>query len=79
MRLFRIAKYFMYERRENYHSANDIIKKKEDVVNEDFSYKEYYNIDLRIKRVVTIMIDMVILTHIFACIWFWSARIDEFN
>ncbi|CAD8119378.1 unnamed protein product [Paramecium sonneborni] len=79
MRLFRIAKYFMYERRENYHTANDIIKKKEIIVNEDLFYREDYNIDLRIRRVVTIFLDMVILTHIFACLWFWIARIDEFN
>ena len=79
MRLFRIAKYFMYERRENYHSADDIIKKKEIVLNEDLFYREDYNIDLRIKRVVTIFIDMVILTHNFACLWFWIARMDEFN
>ncbi|CAD8198515.1 unnamed protein product [Paramecium octaurelia] len=79
MRLFRIAKYFMYERRENYHTANDIIKKKEIILNEDLSYREDYNIDLRIRRVVTIFIDMIILTHIFACLWFWCARMDEFN
>ncbi|CAK59622.1 unnamed protein product (macronuclear) [Paramecium tetraurelia] len=79
MRLFRVAKYFMYERRENYHTTNDIIKKKEIVVNEDLFYRSDYNIDLRIRRIVTIFIDMIILTHIFACLWFWSARIDEFN
>lgn len=79
MRLFRIAKYFMYERRQNYHSAKDIIKKKEDVINEDLFPKEDINIDLRFKRVITIFIDMIILTHNFACLWFWSSRIYNFN
>ena len=35
VRLFRIAKYFMYERKENYNMADEIIRKKETIINEN--------------------------------------------
>lgn len=69
----------MYERKENYNMADEIIRKKEAVVNEDLQLHESWNLDMRIRRMMTIFSDMIILTHIFACLWFWSAKLDNYN
>lgn len=79
VRLFRIAKYFMYERKENYNMADEIIRKKQAPIQEDLQKHESWNLDMRIRRMMTIISDMIILTHIFACLWFWSARLDDLN
>ncbi|CAK56960.1 unnamed protein product (macronuclear) [Paramecium tetraurelia] len=64
LKLIRLFRFFLFERRVAYNQSLDLLKHE-------------YNLDLRLKKLMKIFMEMIVLNHLFACLWLWICRFNE--
>ncbi|KAM3146406.1 hypothetical protein pb186bvf_001375 [Paramecium bursaria] len=79
VKIFRVLKSFTYVRKFDYRETADMIKKKQEIVQDSLDQQSDVWIDIRKRKLIMIIVNMLILSHVFCCIWIWSSRIQGFG
>ncbi|CAD8109285.1 unnamed protein product [Paramecium sonneborni] len=76
IKLLRLLRFFFYERRINYNQSIELLRKQKSLQDELIVRNEF-NLDLRIKKLIKIFLEMIILNHLFACLWIWICKFNS--
>ncbi|CAD8200404.1 unnamed protein product [Paramecium pentaurelia] len=75
IKLLRLLRFFFYERRVEYNQSIELLRKQQSL-RDELIVRDEYNIDLRIKKLMKIFLEMIILNHLFACLWIWICKFN---
>ncbi|CAD8200951.1 unnamed protein product [Paramecium pentaurelia] len=76
LKLIRLIRFFLFERRVAYNQSLDLLKQQK-AIKDELVVRNEYNLDLRLKKLIKIFMEMIVLNHLFACLWLWICRFNE--
>ncbi|CAD8070704.1 unnamed protein product [Paramecium sonneborni] len=75
LKLVRLFRFFLFERRVAYNQSLDLLKQQK-AIKDELVVRNEYNLDLRLKKLMKIFLEMIVLNHLFACLWIWICRFN---
>ncbi|CAK79091.1 unnamed protein product (macronuclear) [Paramecium tetraurelia] len=76
LKLIRLLRFFLFERRVAYNQSLDLLKQQK-AIKDELVVRNEYNFDLRLKKLMKIFLEMIVLNHLFACLWLWVCRFNQ--
>ncbi|CAD8188879.1 unnamed protein product [Paramecium pentaurelia] len=76
LKLIRLLRFFLFERRVAYNQSLDLLKQQK-AIKDELVVRNEYNFDLRLKKLIKIFLEMIVLNHLFACLWLWICRFNN--